>query len=374
MKNNNADRDIKRNNRSRIFNYLLKSRDSTKRTISQDLNISMPTLLHNIDELAAMNLISITGLNQSSGGRKPEMFAINETAKVAIGIDITRNHLAIIAVDLGINILAHKRDYLPFENTETYFEKLRAFANDFIAHLGYADSDILGIGISIPGILSQDRSRLLYGDVIDFNGERMDKFADVLRFPCWYSNDATAAGFAEFQSNPDLKNAIYLYLSNSVGGSIMIDRQIFEGTHNKGAEFGHLQIVDNGKQCYCGLRGCLNAYCSATVLANAAGGSVEAFFEQLSNGNAQCQVVWTEYKTHLVRAIRILRTIFDTDMIIGGYVGSCMGSHFDEIRHMLYKNQLFEHDEDYIRPCKYQIEAAALGGALHYIKAYIESI
>ena len=117
MKNNNADRDIKRNNRSRIFNYLLKSRDSTKRTISQDLNISMPTLLHNIDELAAMNLISITGLNQSSGGRKPEMFAINETAKVAIGIDITRNHLAIIAVDLGINILAHKRDYLPFENT-----------------------------------------------------------------------------------------------------------------------------------------------------------------------------------------------------------------------------------------------------------------
>lgn len=374
MKSTNSDRDMKRNNRSRIFNYLLKSRNSTKRTISQDLNISMPTLLHNIEELTLMNLITITGQDQSSGGRKPEMFAINETAKVAIGIDITRNHLAFIAVDLGINILAHKRDYLPFENTAAYFEKLRNSANDFIAQLGYADSDVLGIGISVPGILSQDRSQLLYGDVIDFNGGSMDKFADVLRFPCWYSNDATAAGFAEFHSDPTLKNAVYLYLSNSVGGSIMINRQIFEGTHNKGAEFGHLQIVDHGRQCYCGLRGCLNAYCNATILASAAGSSVEAFFEQLAHGNSHCQAVWTEYKTHLVRAIRILRTIFDADVIIGGYVGSCMGDYFDEIRQILYQEQLFESDVDYIHPCKYQVEAAALGGALHYINAYIESI
>ena len=367
-------KDIKKNNRSRVFQYLMNQEGSTRRAMMQALNLSMPTLVRNINELSRSGLIVATGQDDSSGGRRPETFSINYASRVAIGIDVTRRHVAFIAVDLGVNILAHKREFFPVENTPAYFKRLGEIAADFIADLNCADQDVLGIGISVPGILSQDRSRLLYGDVIDFNGGDTARFTEVLKYPCWFSNDSSAAGFAEFLSMPNLKDAIYLYLSNSVGGSIMIDGRMFEGAHNKSAEFGHLNIVKDGRQCYCGLRGCFNAYCNATLLAEAVGGSVEDFFTTLAAGDAHCREVWEEYKGHLVQTIRMLRTIFDTDVIIGGYVGSCMGPFFEEVRQQLFRDQLFEHNESYIHPCKYKVEAAALGAALHYIQAFIYSI
>ena len=374
MKESITKKDIKKNNCSRVFHFLIHHPGSTKKTLMQALNMSMPTLVRNINELTEMNLVVMSGQDDSCGGRRPETFSVNAGAKVAIGIDVTRRHVAIIAIDLGVNILAHRRDYLLFENTDEYFSKVGEFANDFIAQLGCKDEDILGIGISVPGILSKDRSRLLYGDVINFNGESMDKFAQVLNFPCWYSNDSTAAGFAEFLRIPHLKDAIYLYLSNSVGGSIMIDGKLVEGNHNKSAEFGHVCIENGGRKCYCGLDGCFNAYCNATLLASAAGGSVEDFFCKLNHGDAHCWSVWTEYKKHLVHMIRMLRTIFDTDIIIGGYVGSCMGDHFEEIKTALNENQLFENGATYVYPCNYQVEAAALGVALHFIQDYLDAV
>ncbi|MDQ9922333.1 ROK family protein, partial [Acinetobacter baumannii] len=83
-----------------------------------------------------------------------------------------------------------------------------------------------------------DRKRLLYGDVINFNGGEIARFADVLRFPCRPSNDSTAAGIAEFAARPKLRDAVYLYLSNSVGGSVMLGGSVYEGVNGKSAEFG----------------------------------------------------------------------------------------------------------------------------------------
>lgn len=361
-------------NRSRVFRYMMSKPNSTKKAMLQALNISMPTLMRNLSELNDMKLIRVTGQDVSGGGRRPEFFSVDERAKVAIGLDVTRNHIAVIAVDLGVNVLQHRREYLPFENSPAYFQKIGAFVENFIASLGVRDEDILGVGLSVPGILSQDRSRLLYGDVINFNGGSITRFADVLRFPCRPSNDSTAAGIAEFTDRPELENAVYLYLSNSVGGSIMLGGSVYEGGHSKSAEFGHMCIEPGGRECYCGLHGCLNAYCNATLLADAAGGNVEDFFEKLRTGDGNCRSVWEQYKCHLARAIRMLRTVFDADIILGGYVGSCMGEYIGEIREELMRDQLFESGADYILPCRYTVEAAALGAALYYIRSYIDTV
>lgn len=367
-------RDIKKKNRGFVFRYISQNKCVTKKALVQALGISMPTLIQYIKELSDMQLIKVTGLEDSQGGRRPEIFSVNENAKLAIGLDVTRNHIAVIAVDLGINILAHKREYYPFENSDAYFKKIGDYVQEFVTELGCDPKDILGVGVSLPGILSYDRSRLMYGDVIDFNGGSLQRFRDVLPYPCWFSNDASAAGFAEFISGFDFDNAVYMYLSNSVGGSILIDGKLFDGNNSKSAEFGHMCIVPDGKQCYCGHRGCLNAYCNATVLAEAAGGRVEDFFRKLDEGDARCEQVWQEYKAHLEFAIRSLRTVFDADIIVGGYVGDCMGKRIEEIRADLKEGQLFEDRAEYVYPCRYRIEAAALGAALYFVQEYIESV
>ena len=61
-------------------------------------------------------------------------------------------------------------------------------------------------------------------------------------------------------------NAVYLSLSNTVGGSICFGGQQYPGDNFKSGEFGHMVIEKNGRQCYCGKQGCMDAYCSALVL------------------------------------------------------------------------------------------------------------
>lgn len=361
-------------NRRKIFDFLLNKKNATKKAMMQEINISMPTLMRNLSELTDMHLIVETGQDDSSGGRRPSTYSIRTTAKIAIGLDITRNHIAVIAVDLGINILSHSRIRMPFVNSDEYFAKVADYINQFIDEHGYGKEAILGVGISLPGILSQHRDKLLYGDVIDFNNGDIERFIEKIGYPCYASNDSTAAGVAEFSAHSDLKNAVYLYLSNSVGGSMLINGNVYEGEHNKSSEFGHVCLVPNGRKCYCGLSGCFNAYCNATILSENFDGSVETFFAKLREGDSHCRSVWNEYKKYLVQMIKTLRIIFDAEIILGGYVGSCMGEYIEEVREMCIEGELFERNVDYIRPCQYKIEAAALGAALYYITKFTNEI
>ncbi len=55
-------------------------------------------------------------------------------------------------------------------------------------------------------------------------------------------------------------------LGTGVGGGIVIDGKLYEGTDGKGAELGHTSLIYNGLPCSCGRKGCLEMYASATAL------------------------------------------------------------------------------------------------------------
>jgi glucokinase len=56
-------------------------------------------------------------------------------------------------------------------------------------------------------------------------------------------------------------------LGTGVGGGIVIGDLVIEGEHSHGAELGHMRIeTTNPRPCGCGLRGCLEAYASATAV------------------------------------------------------------------------------------------------------------
>ena len=115
----------------------------------------------------------------------------------------------------------------------------------------------------------------------------------ILPFPCRLEHDSKAAAFLELWQRRDLQNAVVLLLNCNLGGAVVVNRRVLQGTGLHGGLLEHLCIDPDGPRCYCGRRGCLETYCSAESLEKAAGMPAEPFFRALRAGDAGCCLLYT---------------------------------------------------------------------------------
>ena len=193
----------------------------------------------------------------------------------------------------------------------------------------------------------------------------------MLPFPVYFENDANAAMLAEDPAR--LKNAVYLSLSSTLGGAVCIDGRLFTGQNRKAGEFGHMLLIPEGRECYCGRRGCADAYCAASVLTQDGGCSLDAFMESLGK-DAGADRIWEEYLDHLAILISNIRMVFDTDVILGGDVGGYADNYIVELREKVSRYNLFDLDVSYLKGCSYRREASAVGVAKYFFQVFAEEL
>ncbi|MGG6309289.1 ROK family protein [Paenibacillus macerans] len=375
MKTNRANSiEVKKINRKVIYNFLYRHDPISIQDIAHSLQLSLPTVTQNLKDLQERDLVIETGLFESTGGRKAKAISYNPVAKYALGLDITRNHVGIVIIDLGGNVINHVRHTYPFVNKREYFEGIGRYVERFLDASGADRRKLLGVGIALPAILSHGDQTVQYAAVIDFQGGSIRSFEEFIPYPCVLINDANAAGMAEFWNEDGFENVVYLSLNNSVGGSVIIGKSIYAGQNQRSSEFGHMTVVPDGRTCYCGQRGCVDAYCSAKILSDSTNGSMAEFFRLLREKAPAQQALWDEYLSYLVIAINNLRMLYDCNVIVGGYVGAYMDEHLAHLQNLLAQKNTFEPDGSYLQVCKYKLEATAVGAALQQIKKFIDEI
>lgn len=100
-----------------------------------------------------------------------------------------------------------------------------------------------------------------------------DMFSKKLGIPVGLTNDANAAAVGEMTYGVarGMKNFIDITLGTGVGSGIVVNGQVVYGSDGFAGELGHVTMVrENGRECGCGRKGCLEAYCSATGVARTA--------------------------------------------------------------------------------------------------------
>lgn len=100
-------------------------------------------------------------------------------------------------------------------------------------------------------------------------------FSDRLGgIPVAMTNDANAAALGEmvYGVARGMKNFIVITLGTGVGSGIVVNGQLLYGSDGFAGELGHVTMVrgEEGRECGCGRKGCLEAYCSATGVARTA--------------------------------------------------------------------------------------------------------
>lgn len=369
--------EIKTKNRQIIYNYIREHGSASKQDIVVDMQLSLPTITTNLEFLKKQGLIDASGKIKNTGGRNATAYTYVKNARMAIGVDITANHITAVAVDLSGDIVSMERKRINFDlEDDAYLRKIGEVAECVKKDADISDENLLGVGISVQSLISDDGEYITYGMALNFTKKKREEIALYIPWRNRLIHDSYAAGYRETWTDRDYQNAFYISLSNSVGGSVIIDDAIYEGNTHKGGEIGHMAVVpEGGELCYCGRRGCFDTVCRAGKLTACTDGNLEEFFRILEEGDETAKRLWDTYLNHLAMAIHNVRMLFDGRVILGGYVGAHVGKYLKDIcRRVDEKNPFGDRAEDYLVECRYKVEAAAAGAALFYIDEFLDNI
>ena len=193
--------------------------------------------------------------------------------KYSIGVDLGGTNIAVGIVDENYKII--KKGSVPTlaqRGPEAIVHDMAELCKKLVADCGLTMDDISGAGIASPGTVNPDTGIVEYANNIKFSdfplvalfSKEMDMPSEMVKI----GNDANLAALGEAVGGAakGANSSVMITLGTGVGGGVILGGMVLTGCAYGGAELGHMVIEKDGRQCSCGRKGCLEAYCSATAL------------------------------------------------------------------------------------------------------------
>ena len=209
-----------------------------------------------------------------------------ETKKNYVGIDLGGTNIKVgVLNDAGETLSYLSTPTLVERGADDATKRMAAAVHEAITKAGLKPSDVAGVGLGSPGTLDLPSGSLVRPSNLpgwDFFPIR-DRLSEYSGLPVTFAHDGPAAAFAEYWvgAGKGEEGLILLTLGTGVGCGIVLNGHVWNGTHSHGGEAGHnlIDTSENARWCKCGQRGHLEAYASATGVANRTIEYVEAEFK-----------------------------------------------------------------------------------------------
>ena len=232
-----------------IFNIIQRNGPLTKNDLIDLTQIKLTTLNRELKTLFNEKIIVESHIGESTGGRKPSLYNVNQEGFYVVGIDISRTYTKIIIVNLKLEIIAERllsHDY----NMETIAEAIPSVINDLFLKLQIENFFIVGIGIGIVG---------------GFNVKHLfEILTKEFHTKICVDNGVNAAviGEYDFGIGKGKKNISYINCGVGIRTGIISSGVLIRTINNVEDAFGHMIVEANGQQCSCGNFGCIEGYVS----------------------------------------------------------------------------------------------------------------
>lgn len=379
---------LKKINKSKVYHYIYQQHTTSKLQIVQELQMGLSTVSQNLTLLEQDGYIQRNGYFDSTGGRKAQTIQIVPDFRISIGIGILKEMFHMTAIDLYGHILDMETISLSYADTDAYYKQMTEKIQAFITSHHYDPQKILGISIATQGITSSDHTTVTYGKILHNTGMNVDHFSSRLPFACHLEHDSKSAAHLELWNHPELDSAIVILLNRNLGGAIITDRHIHQGSTMHSGTLEHMCVNPDGPLCYCGNRGCLETYCSADALEQASCMPIPDFFHSLreisrhtadtdtdAKKSSQISQIWEDYLNHLAFAMKNLNLIIDAPMILSGYLASFLTE--EDTQYLLKQINAatpFPLRKEQILVGTYGQYTQAVGAALYYVETFLNTL
>ena len=187
--------------------------------------------------------------------------------KYGFGVDVGGTTIKMGLLDAEGTLIEKREIPTHIQNHgEAILPEIAAEIDAWMQERNLAKSEILGIGIGVPGPVDEDgrinRCVNLNWDVFNLH-EELNRLTGLC---VKAGNDANVAALGEAWKGggKGCRSAVFVTLGTGVGGGVVINGEIVSGAHGAGGEIGHITVSDPEKAlCTCGKFGCLEQYASA---------------------------------------------------------------------------------------------------------------
>ena len=183
-----------------------------------------------------------------------------------IGIDLGGTKIEGILLDESLNSLQRTRVPTPPNDYSAILNEITSLVNDLSKNISE-----FTIGICTPGAISKKTGLLKNSNTQCLIGKPIQQdLEQKFGKPIAIENDANCFAISEATIGCAKNHSVVfgVIMGTGVGGGIIIDGKIHHGRTNIAGEWGHHILHQNGNQCYCGKKGCVETYISGPALEN----------------------------------------------------------------------------------------------------------
>ncbi len=246
---------------------------------------------------------------------------------------------------------------------EEMIEDIIFLARDIMKSNDISKESVRSIGIGVPGPVDFKTGCVI--KCVNLGWKEIaikDIMEDALGIPVFVGNDANLAGLAEFKTR-NIKNGVMITIGTGIGGAVMIDGNLINGSNCIAAEFGHMVVGEGLYPCSCGKSGCLETFSSAvalirytcklieeehSILAKVEKGSTKKInglmiFNAAKKGDKVAEKAVNRMTDYLgVGIVNIISVIDPEIIIIGGGVSEAGEYLLEKVRKAVMKHRYFK--------------------------------
>ena len=186
-----------------------------------------------------------------------------ENQKIALGIDIGGTNSVFGLVNVNGDIIYENS--FPTRNFVEPQNLVNAIYKDLFFH--YPTLQIQGISIGAPNG-NHFTGEIVNAPNLTWKGTipLANLFNEKFNVYTELSNDANVAAIGEhlFGNAKDLTDFVTITLGTGLGSGVFVNGKIVYGNQGYAGEFGHIRVIQDGRKCGCGRKGCLETYASST--------------------------------------------------------------------------------------------------------------
>ncbi|GAA4715715.1 ROK family transcriptional regulator [Phytohabitans rumicis] len=235
-------RDIREAHRQAVLREIYTARAVTRRDLAVRVGVSVATASNIVAELLRAGVVRETSYEDSEGGRPRARITVNAGRGALVGVEVRAASVHIDVYDVALQprtqaIIA-----------ATSWREVEHAVSTAMAGAGIDADRVLGVGVAASAALG---------------GARLD--LAVLRAPVHVAEPATAAAVAELWLGPNrhAANLVSVTLADGAGAAIVVGGAPLRGGVGTAGGWGHTTVVLDGRLCWCGRRGCAEAYLGA---------------------------------------------------------------------------------------------------------------
>ncbi len=263
--------EIRRHNLSLLLEEIHRHGELSRAELTQRTGLNRSTIGALVTELTELSLVTEqVPTSNARAGRPSHLVGPRPDGPFVVAVDLEVDRLASAAVGLGGLVLCRRECYLGIDERQP--EHVANLIAADLQALSYGidrASQPVGVGISIPGTVTRDRSEIALSPNLDWHNISFSKLAEHRieeltgwQLPVELGNDADLGALAEHLrgAGQGCDDVVFLTGRTGVGAGILVNGVALLGHQGLAGEIGHVVLDPAGPSCHCGNAGCVETY------------------------------------------------------------------------------------------------------------------